>query len=117
MNWKRLSLSAVVTGTIMLLSQIVLHVVVLAEQGAAIWAVSHLFAAIYIQEGVAILPTRLVWLPAVWTLFEVPLATLAEEPRQALVRSGDDEYLLDEFSWRCLHVMGISVGQSSESLP
>jgi hypothetical protein len=134
MNWKRLSLSALVAGTIMLISQIVLHVFVLAEQGTAmvddwagrgldassilepsvpltlalyllafvcvcayvaarrflgpgprtalcagvaVWAVSHLFAAIYIQEGIAILPTRLVWLPAAWTLVEVPLATLA----------------------------------------
>ncbi len=134
MNWKRLSLSAVVAGTMMLLSQIVLHVIVLAKQGTAmvedwagrgldassilepsvpltlalyllafvcvwvyvvarrllgpgprtalcagvaVWTVSHLFTAIYIQEGVAILPTRLVWLPAAWTLFEVPLATLA----------------------------------------
>ena len=134
MNWKRLSIATVLTGTLMLLSQIVLHVVVLADQGtamvadwagrgldassilepsvlltlalyvlafvclwvyvvarpllgpgprtalcvgAAVWAVSHLFAAIYIQEGVAILPPRLVWLPAAWTLLEVPLATLA----------------------------------------
>jgi len=134
MNWKRLSLAVVVAGTLMLLSQIVLHAVALAEQGSAmvedwgnrgldassilepsvpltfalyllafvclwvyvmarrllgpgprtalcagmaVWSVSHLFAAIYIQEGVAIVPTRLVWLPAAWTLFEVPFATLA----------------------------------------
>ena len=117
----------------MLLSQIVLHTVVLAEQGAAlvrdwatrgldasavlepsipltaalyllgfvciwvyvaarprfgagprtaicvgivVWSASHLFAAVYIHAGVAILPPRLVWLPAAWTFFEVPLATL-----------------------------------------
>ncbi len=134
MNWKRLLLGTVVAGTVMLLSQIVLHVIVLAEQGAAmvedwagrgldassilepstpltlalyllafvclglyvvarrvtgpgprtaiyagvaVWAVSHLFTAVYIQEGIAIVPTRLVWLPAAWTLFEVPIATLA----------------------------------------
>jgi hypothetical protein len=45
--------------------------------GLAVWAASHLFVAVYIQEGIAIVPSRLVWLPAVWTLVEVPLATVA----------------------------------------
>ncbi len=45
--------------------------------GLSVWAASHLFVAVYIQEGIAIVPSRLVWLPAVWTLVEVPLATLA----------------------------------------
>ncbi len=133
-NWTRLCLGGVVAGSLMLASQIVLHTIVLAEQGVAmvddwagrglnassilepsvpltlalyllgflslgvyvvarrsfppglrtavgaglsVWAASHLFVAVYIQEGIAIVPSRLVWLPAAWTFVEVPLATVA----------------------------------------
>ena len=133
MNWARVLTGGLAAGFVMLLSQIVLHTVVLAEQGAAliddwaargldasaalepsilltvaifllglvtiwvyaaarprfgpgprtaictavvVWAASYLYTAVYIQEGVVILPTRLVWLPAVWGFFEVQLATL-----------------------------------------
>jgi hypothetical protein len=43
--------------------------------GVIVWAASHLFTAVYIHAGVAILPPRMVWLPAAWTFIEVPLAT------------------------------------------
>ena len=133
-QWGRITLCSLLAGTIMLGSQIVLHTIVLSEQGTAmvedwaergldasavlepsvpltvalyllgfvciwvyaaarprfgpgpttalcagvvVWAASHLFTAVYIHAGIAILPPRLVWLPAVWTFVEVPLATLA----------------------------------------
>lgn len=133
MNWTRFVLGGFATGTIMLISQIVLHTVVLIEPGTAlvrdwatrgldasaalepsipltlalyglgfvslwvyvamrprfgpgattalrvgvvVWAASHLFTAIYVHAGIVILPSRLVWLPAAWTLVEVPLATV-----------------------------------------
>ncbi len=41
-----------------------------------VWAGSHLFTGVYVHAGVVILPPRLVWLPVVWTFFEVQLATL-----------------------------------------
>ena len=133
MNWVRILVGGLAAGSVMLLSQIVLHTVVLVEQGTAliedwaargldasaalepsipltgaifllgwvavwlyaavrgrmgpgprtalcagvvVWAASHLYVAVYIHAGVVILPPRLVWLPAVWGFFEVPLATL-----------------------------------------
>ena len=40
---------------------------------------------------------------------EPPSAPVAEEPRESLVLSGDEGYLLGSPFWRCLQVMGISV--------
>ncbi len=134
MNWIRVLVGGVAAGFVMLVSQIVLHTVVLAEQGTAliedwaargldasaalepsipltagifmlggvavwlyaglrsrfgpgprtalcvglvVWAASYLYTAVYIHAGVVIRPPRMVWLPAAWGFFEVPLATLA----------------------------------------
>ena len=133
MNWARVLLGGLAAGFVMLLSQIVLHTVVLLDQGqelvadweargldasaalepsipltgaifliglvavwvyaaikprfgagvqtallagVCVWAVSHLFAGVYVYAGVVILPPRMVWLPVAWTFIEVPLATL-----------------------------------------
>ena len=133
MNTGRMLLGGLVAGLVMLLSQIVLHTVVLWDQGKemvadwatrgldasaalepsipltvaifvvgfvavwvyaairprfgpgartacyaglAVWSVSHLFTGVYVYAGVVILPPRLVWLPVVWTFFELQLATL-----------------------------------------
>jgi hypothetical protein len=132
-NWARVLLGGLTAGLVMLLSQIVLHTIVLSDEGnklvadwaargldasaalepsvpltavifllgliaiwvyAAIrprfgagartasfaglivWAASHFFTGVYIHAGVVILPPQLVWIPVVWTFFELQLATL-----------------------------------------
>ena len=45
--------------------------------GLAVWAMSYLYAGVYVHAGVVILPPKLTWLPVAWSLVEVPLATLA----------------------------------------
>lgn len=45
--------------------------------GLAVWAMSFLYAGVYVYAGIVILPAKLTWLPVVWGLVEVPLATLA----------------------------------------
>jgi hypothetical protein len=45
--------------------------------GLLVWALSYLYAAVYVHAGVTVLPAKLTWLPAAWSLVEVPVATLA----------------------------------------
>ncbi len=45
--------------------------------GLAVWAMSYLYAGVYVYAGIVILPAKLAWLPVVWGLVELPLATLA----------------------------------------
>jgi hypothetical protein len=42
----------------------------------AVWAMSYLYAGIYLHAGILIVPPKVVWLPIGWSLFEVPVATL-----------------------------------------
>jgi hypothetical protein len=44
--------------------------------GVAVWAMSYLYAAVYVFGAVAVYPSKLTWLPAVWSLVEVPIATV-----------------------------------------
>ncbi len=44
--------------------------------GLAVWAMSYLYAAVYIDAGIVVWPSKLTWLPAAWGLVEVPVATL-----------------------------------------
>jgi hypothetical protein len=45
--------------------------------GLVVWALSYLYAAVYVHAGVTVYPAKLTWLPVVWSLIEVPVATLA----------------------------------------
>jgi hypothetical protein len=45
--------------------------------GLAVWAMSFLYAGVYLYAGIVIYPAKLTWLPVVWGLVEIPLATLA----------------------------------------
>lgn len=45
--------------------------------GLAVWAMSYFYAAVYVHAGFVIFPAKIVWVPAVWSLVEVPLATVA----------------------------------------
>jgi len=45
--------------------------------GLAVWAMSYLYAAVYVHAGIVVYPAKLTWLPVLWSLFEVPIATLA----------------------------------------
>lgn len=45
--------------------------------GLAVWAMSYLYAAVYVYAGFPIFPAKITLLPAVWTLVEMPVATLA----------------------------------------
>ena len=45
--------------------------------GLLVWALSYLYAAVYVHAGVTVYPAKLTWLPVVWSLVEVPVATLA----------------------------------------
>lgn len=45
--------------------------------GLAVWAMSYLYAAVYVYAGFPIFPAKVTLLPAVWTLVETPLATVA----------------------------------------
>ena len=42
-----------------------------------VWALSYLYAALYVHAGVLVYPPRLTWLPVAWSLIEVPVATIA----------------------------------------
>ncbi|MGH9318425.1 MAG: hypothetical protein ACRD3V_00825 [Vicinamibacteria bacterium] len=44
--------------------------------GLAVWAMSYLYAGVYVHAGIVIVPTKLTWLPVVWGLVEIPVATL-----------------------------------------
>ncbi len=44
--------------------------------GLAVWAMSYLYAGVYIDAGIVVWPAKLTWLPVVWGLVEVPVATL-----------------------------------------
>lgn len=44
--------------------------------GLAVWAMSYFYAGVYVYAGMVIVPAKLVWCPVVWSLFEVPIATL-----------------------------------------
>ena len=44
--------------------------------GLLVWALSALYAGVYIHAGFVIFPARIVWLPVGWALIEIPLATL-----------------------------------------
>jgi hypothetical protein len=44
--------------------------------GMLVWALSYLYAATYVYAGFVIFPPKIVWLPAVWSFVEVPVATL-----------------------------------------
>jgi hypothetical protein len=44
--------------------------------GLAAWAFSYLYAGVYAWAGIAVVPPVLSWLPVVWGLVEIPLATL-----------------------------------------
>ncbi len=45
--------------------------------GLLVWALSYLYAAVYVHAGVTVYPAKLTWLPVAWSLVEVPVATLA----------------------------------------
>jgi hypothetical protein len=45
--------------------------------GLLVWALSYLYAAVYVHGGVTVYPAKLTWLPVAWSLIEVPVATLA----------------------------------------
>lgn len=45
--------------------------------GLAVWAMSYFYSVVFVFAAVPIFPARLVWLPLVWSLIEVPIATLA----------------------------------------
>ncbi len=44
--------------------------------GLAVWAMSYLYAAVYIDAGIVVWPPKLTWLPVAWGLVEIPVATL-----------------------------------------
>ncbi len=44
--------------------------------GLAVWAMSYLYAAVYVHAGIQVLPPKLTWTPVAWSLIEVPVATL-----------------------------------------
>ncbi|MGH9792966.1 MAG: hypothetical protein ACRD5W_17295 [Candidatus Acidiferrales bacterium] len=45
--------------------------------GLAVWAMSYFYSVVSVFAAIPIFPARLVWLPLVWSLIEVPIATLA----------------------------------------
>lgn len=45
--------------------------------GLAVWAMSYFYAAVYVHAGFPIFPAKIVWLPVVWSLVEMPIATVA----------------------------------------
>jgi hypothetical protein len=45
--------------------------------GLVVWALSYLYAAVYVHAGVTVFPAKLTWLPVAWSLVEVPVATVA----------------------------------------
>jgi hypothetical protein len=49
-----------------------------AAAGMVIWALSALYAAVYLQSGFSgIFPADIVWIPVAWELAEYPLAVVA----------------------------------------
>ena len=44
--------------------------------GLAVWAMSYLYAGVYIDAGIVVMPPKLTWLPVAWGLVEIPVATL-----------------------------------------
>lgn len=44
--------------------------------GIAVWAMSYLYAAVYVHAGIVIYPAKLTWVPVAWSLIEVPVATV-----------------------------------------
>jgi hypothetical protein len=44
--------------------------------GLAVWAMSYLYAGVYLHAGIVVVPPKLTWLPVAWGLVEIPLATL-----------------------------------------
>lgn len=44
--------------------------------GLAVWAMSYLYAGVYVDAGIGVVPLKLTWLPVAWGLVEIPLATL-----------------------------------------
>ncbi|HEY7699138.1 MAG TPA: hypothetical protein VIE88_12025 [Vicinamibacteria bacterium] len=44
--------------------------------GLAVWAMSYLYAGVYVHAGIVVVPPKLTWVPVAWSLVEVPLATL-----------------------------------------
>jgi hypothetical protein len=44
--------------------------------GLAVWAMSALYAGVYLHAGIQIYPGKLTWLPVAWGLVEIPLATV-----------------------------------------
>jgi len=44
--------------------------------GLAVWAMSYLYAGVYIDAGIVVMPAKLTWLPVAWGLVEIPVATL-----------------------------------------
>ncbi len=44
--------------------------------GIAVWAMSYLYAGVYLHAGVVIMPPKLTWTPVAWSLVELPVATL-----------------------------------------
>jgi hypothetical protein len=44
--------------------------------GLAVWAMSYLYAGVYAYAGIVILPMKLTWCPVLWSLIEVPVATM-----------------------------------------
>ncbi len=45
--------------------------------GLAVWAMSYFYSIVSVFAAIPIFPARLIWLPLVWSLMEVPIATLA----------------------------------------
>ncbi len=45
--------------------------------GLAVWAMSYFYSVVSVFAAIPIFPARLIWLPLVWSLIEVPIATLA----------------------------------------
>ena len=45
--------------------------------GLAVWAMSYFYAGVYVYAGIVIMPTSLTWCPVLWSLIEVPIATMA----------------------------------------
>jgi hypothetical protein len=45
-------------------------------EGNAGAEMSYLYAGVYIDAGIVVMPPKLTWLPVAWGLVEIPLATL-----------------------------------------
>ena len=44
--------------------------------GLAVWAMSYFYAGVYVYAGITVVPMKLTWYPVLWSLVEVPVATL-----------------------------------------